>query len=730
MIGIGKGGELNVVLRVKDNGSVTVEKFGRTAEKQLGKGARAARAMSAAYEHATGNLSALSRNVFSLKGALAGLGLGAVSKQFIDAASTSEQFRVRLSVLLGDVDEGSRLFDEMAKYASRVPFEYQDIMASATQLSGILKGGVNEITQWIPLIGDLAAASGLGIQQTTEQVSRMLSAGANSADLFRERGILAMLGFQAGVQVSAEETKRRLIEAWTDTNSQFRGATEQLSRTWDGTMSMLSDKWFLFRNQVMDAGLFDYLKAAARVVDEQLGGALAGNEEAAKRWADGIINAIETMALGTAKFVDVVDGPISRIASVGSDLWSEYQRLPEWAQEVGIVGALLGGKKGLIVIAGLTAVGDEFRTTAEWWKAYSNDEIGFFEWLTTGNEEAEKRLEQIRRNIEMRTGQVIRDMPTITDGLLGEDGEESGSATDRVRTFFEQVRQEMENARREMAAATAENTDSGGGGGFILGQSEQEVEKLRLALSEKLAILDESFLNERDLLQQDYIDKQFLLEEALELEAQSYEAYYQRRAALDAWYSNAKGKLEQKDLKRTEAVENSARAIRQATFNHGVQLLNALAVHSKAAALIALALQKALAIAETIVNTKVAQMRALAELGPIAGPPMAAAIGAWGAASVALIAATGLVQAAGIIGGNAPQAAPVYEADPGTSTPVSDAVGSTQDEEEAASERREPRVVNIVIDSDRMLTSNLVRDELIPQINEAVGDGVVLRVSS
>lgn len=729
MIGIGKGGELNVVLRVKDNGSVTVEKFGRTAEKQLGKGAKAARAMSAAYNHATGNLSALSRNVFSLKGALAGLGLGAVSKQFIDAASTSEQFRVRLSVLLGDVDEGSRLFDEMAKYASRVPFEYQDIMASATQLSGILKGGVDEITQWIPLIGDLAAASGLGIQQTTEQVSRMLSAGANSADLFRERGILAMLGFQAGVQVSAEETKRRLIQAWTDTNSQFRGATEQLSRTWDGTMSMLSDKWFLFRNQVMDAGLFDYLKASARVIDEELGGALAGNEEAAKRWSDGIINAIETMALGTAKFVDVVDGPISRIAGVGADLWGEYQRLPEWAQEVGIVGALLGGKKGLIVIAGLTAVGDEFRTTAEWWKAYSNDEIGFFEWLTTGNEEAAKRLEQIRKDIESRTGQVIRDMPTLTDGLLGEDGEESGSAADRVRTFFEQVRQEMENARREMAAATAENTEAGGGG-FILGQSQQEVEKLRLAMSEKLAILDESFLNERDLLQQDYIEKQFLLEEALELEAQSYEAYYERRAALDAWYSNEKGKVEKKDLKRTQSVEDSARSIRNATFNHAIQLLNALAVHSKAAALIALAIQKGLAIAETIVNTKAAQMRAIAELGPVAGPPMAAAIGAWGAASVALIAATGLVQAAGIIGGSSPQAAPVYEADPGTSTPVSDAVGSGQDEDEAGSERVEPRIVNIVIDSDRLLTSNIVRDELIPQINDAVGDGVVLRVSS
>lgn len=723
-LGIGKGGELNVVLRVKDDGTATVEKFGRTAESSLGKGANAAKAMSAAYGHATGNIRVLTRNVFSLKGALAGLGVGATAKQFLDAASTAEQYRVRLNVLLGSVSEGNRLFAEMTKLASAVPFEYQEIMGAATSLSGVLKGGVDEIAEWMPLIADLAAAAGLGIQETTGQVSRMLAAGANSADLFRERGILAMLGFQAGVQTSAEETKQRLMAAWTDTNSRFRGATDQLSRTWDGTMSMISDKWFLVRNQVMDAGLFDYLKAAARVIDAELGGALAGNEEAAKRWSDTIIHAIETMAVGTAKFIDVVDGPITRVAGVSSDLWDEYQRLPSWAQEIGVIGALLGGKKGLVVIAGLTSVGDEWRTTAEWWSSFANDEIGFFEWLTSGNEEAAAKLEEMRRQAALKTGQIIRETPTLPDVLLGEtEGGGAGSAADRVRSFFEQVRAEVDAARAQAAASATEGGESGGG--LISGDLSKELLELRIALSEKLLVMDESMLGERDLLANDYLEKQFLLDEALDVEAQSYEAYYARRAALDAWYSDEKAKVDSKDLKRTQAVENNVRAIRQQTFSHGVDLLNALAVHSKTAALVALALQKGLAIAETIVNTKVAQLRAMAELGPIAGPPMAAAIGVWGAASVALIAATGLVQAAGITGG-APAAAPVYNADPGTSNPTTDPVESDVETEAA----RAPRQVTIVLDSNRLLSSNFVRDELIPEINAAVGDGVVLRVSA
>lgn len=137
-------------------------------------------------------------------------------------------------------------------------------------MAGILKGGVDEIKEWMPLIGDLAAASGSTIQESTDQVSRMLSAGAGVADLFRDRGILAMLGFQSGVSYSATETRKRLMAEWKKTDSQFRGATDKLARTWDGLMSMFGDKWFAFRNTVMDAGVFEEMKTRARGVLDEL----------------------------------------------------------------------------------------------------------------------------------------------------------------------------------------------------------------------------------------------------------------------------------------------------------------------------------------------------------------------------------------------------------------------------------------------------------------------------
>lgn len=194
------------------------------------------------------------------------LAIKKLSASVLEAASVSEQYEIRLQHLLGSQAEGSRLFKEMAEFAGEVPFEYEKIMGAATQLSGVMKGGVDEVKQWMPLIADLAAVSGLSIEQTTEQVARMYSVGANSADLFRERGILSMLGFQAGVSVSAEETRAKLMEEWNKQGSAFKGATTDLAGSWDGMISMLSDAWFAFRTKIAESGLFDFAKAGLKLV--------------------------------------------------------------------------------------------------------------------------------------------------------------------------------------------------------------------------------------------------------------------------------------------------------------------------------------------------------------------------------------------------------------------------------------------------------------------------------
>lgn len=274
---------------------------------------KATSSMKSFTNKASRGFATVTKRVFSLQGAIlalaGGYGLKKLVSSFIDASSTVEDYQVRLKALLGSVEEGNKLFEEMAVFAGKVPFELEQIMGAATQLAGIMRGGTSEINQWMPLIGDLAAVSGLSIDKTTEQVVRMYSAGAASADLFRERGITAMLGFTAGVSYSAEETRKTLMEAWKDPASKFRGATEDMAKTWRGTMSMISDKWFQFRRMVMDAGAFDSLKKSLNAINERFGNWIEANRELIEVnvpiYVDRITTAMNNLHKGIVKVIEI-----------------------------------------------------------------------------------------------------------------------------------------------------------------------------------------------------------------------------------------------------------------------------------------------------------------------------------------------------------------------------------------------------------------------------------------
>ena len=88
----------------------------------------------------------------------------------------------------------------------------------------------------------------------------MYSAGAASADMFRERGVSAALGFQAGVSYSAEETMKTLVGQWEDGTGKFVGASKELATTFTGMVSMMQDAWFIFRRDIGTA-MFETVKA-------------------------------------------------------------------------------------------------------------------------------------------------------------------------------------------------------------------------------------------------------------------------------------------------------------------------------------------------------------------------------------------------------------------------------------------------------------------------------------
>ena len=149
-------------------------------------------------------------------------------------------------------------------------------------------------------------------------------------------------------------------------------------------------------------------------------------------------------------------------------------------------------------------------------------------------------------------------------------------------------------------------------------------------------------------------------------------AEYENMHAQEMKWRAAFSESIQRRVEEEKVAEEAIHAFRTAGVSAAVGLLQALGAKHRGAAIAVLAVQKALAIKEVLIQSQVAAMRALAELGPIAGAAAAKKILIAGKVSAGLIAATGLVGALDISHGDsglgASPATPLFTT--GTGSPL------------------------------------------------------------
>jgi hypothetical protein len=172
-------------------------------------------------------------------------GIGKFIKDTFDAGKLTESLQVRFKLLFGTVEEGSKAFNVMNKFASKVPFSLEAIAAGSGNLAVISKDA-SELNKILEVTGNVAAATGLDFRQTAEQIQRSFAGGIASADVFRERGVRAMLGFEVGTKVSIEETKKRFFEVFANGGA-FSKATKDFESTLEAQVSFVQDAYFRFR---------------------------------------------------------------------------------------------------------------------------------------------------------------------------------------------------------------------------------------------------------------------------------------------------------------------------------------------------------------------------------------------------------------------------------------------------------------------------------------------------
>jgi len=174
--------------------------------------------------------------------------------------------------------------------------------------------------------------------------------------------------------------------------------------------------------------------------------------------------------------------------------------------------------------------------------------------------------------------------------------------------------------------------DGGGGGGSD-------------PLSDRLIALTESLATETEIVAEWYAASQETLIEALEAKQITEEEYRELRE-----------RLEQEHEERMAGIRETAGkdeiAMRKQTMDAALGLIKQFGQKNKAAAKVAVALNAAQRVAEITANTAAAAIRTIAELGPIAGPPAAARIMAFGAIQKGIALASAAMSMSGGGGGS------------------------------------------------------------------------------
>jgi len=312
-----------------------------------------------AFNGVRAGLSNLRSAVFSVQGAIIGIGGGLAIKSILNVGSTVEQLRLRFAFLFKGVKEGDKAFQGLIDFAGRVPFSLEEIQAGAGNLAVVTKNA-EELNEILKITGNVASVTGLDFRTTAEQIQRSFSSGIGSADLFRERGVRALLGFKAGVQVTTEETKKRFRELFGE-GGEFEKATEVLSTSFTGTLSMLSDKLFKFRLDTAQAGFFDFIKQGLVEINKLIENNQDQVSQFGARLSAGLITATKNIVLGSAVIIQALKPVFSFVFHSVGNLFDFLQTLPEGIRTFGVIGFLMLGTKGKLLVVAIGGFLDQIR---------------------------------------------------------------------------------------------------------------------------------------------------------------------------------------------------------------------------------------------------------------------------------------------------------------------------------------------------------------------------------
>ena len=371
-----------------------------------------------AFNSVNRGLSSVQQRVFNLRNALIGIGGATVLKGFLDAGIEVENLGIQLKALFGSAEAGAKALQQVTKFASETPFELRNIQQGVTALATVAdkaeEMGIS-FDELLKITGNTAVQLGGDFAQASLNIQKSFSAGIGSADLFRDRAVTAMAGFEAGVKVSVDESIKGLAKAF-GTGGQYGELTKELSETTFGTISNLKDAFFQFQVAV-STGFFPALKRELgdlkQIVDD--------NQESIQDFGEAVgTNLVKAFERGK-QVADDLKKPMENIAKAFNSIIDGFLLLPPEIQNYGVIVGLLLGKKGIMalgVVSGARSLIEKyqlqienFMTTGRYYATKLFEEIGL---IAEGSaDKVFQELLDIRTKLSQQINDINNDAPNV-----------------------------------------------------------------------------------------------------------------------------------------------------------------------------------------------------------------------------------------------------------------------------------------------------------------------------
>lgn len=414
-------------------------------------------------------IKAFASKVKGYAGAITGFLAGLAAYKLVGFMSQLGQMDVMLRNFTGSAELATQGFEQIVSVARQVPYSLQNITNAFTRLKIAGVGGAKDAV--LSLSNALAAFGGTNedLSSAVKAIEQMAGKGVVSLEELRgqlaERIPSAIRIMAQSMGMGVDELVKQIslgkvkampaIEALLEGFKRFYdGSAKAMANTYQGLLNQISTEYALLANKMRGTEIWIDLKAGLAVFKDYLKDLVSGSDiSAVNSGVRKIEDIFWDFALGIAEVSDLVTPVIKGMWNLIEEAVKGYKGMPDVVKEVGLFGAVFGGKKMRLVLAGLGFMSSQIQNIRNIIDLFKVDPDVKNSMLNYANMEGGsdnvftfyKRLSAIMRQHKASMEDESSTTEKTTDSLVGK--------VEALRASFEAHKTEIEATEDYVAAS-------------------------------------------------------------------------------------------------------------------------------------------------------------------------------------------------------------------------------------------------------------------------------------